>query len=150
MNNEIIIEKSLWKRSWKWLLPTIMIMLFFLVRLFLNSNIDGSLTDITKAYSDNLLYEKAIEKANKNKRVLEVIGQIKPIDKLAILEGNANYSNNNNSIILSVRIKGSKGKGKMNISADKNGSEWVYKKINIRIKEPKEEIQIVFDSIGQN
>lgn len=150
MNNEIIIEKSLWKRSWKWLLPTIMIMLFFLVRLFLNSNIDGSLTDIAKAYSDNLLYEKAIEKANKNKRVLEVIGQIKPIDKLAILEGNAYYSNNNNSIILSVRIKGSKGKGKMNISADKNGSEWVYKKINIRIKEPKEEIQIVFDSIGQN
>jgi hypothetical protein len=116
----------------------------------LNSNIDGSLTDIAKAYSDNLLYEKAIEKANKNKRVLEVIGQIKPIDKLAILEGNANYSNNNNSIILSVRIKGSKGKGKMNISADKNGSEWVYKKINIRIKEPKEEIQIVFDSIEQN
>ena len=37
----------------------------------------------------------------------------------------------------------------MDISAEKNGKEWEYKKINIRIKEPKEEIQILKDTIVQ-
>ena len=35
----------------------------------------------------------------------------------------------------------------MDISADKNGKEWDYKKISIRIKDPKEEIQILKDTI---
>ena len=46
-----------------------------------------------------------------------------------------------------IRIKGNKGKGKMDISAKKNGNEWEYKKIKIRIKEPKEEIHIINDTI---
>ncbi|HKO78073.1 MAG TPA: cytochrome c oxidase assembly factor Coa1 family protein, partial [Flavobacterium sp.] len=61
-------------------------------------------------------------------------------------ERNAIYSNNNNSVELSIRIKGNKGKGKMDISAEKSGTKWGYKKINIRIKEPKQEIQILEDS----
>jgi hypothetical protein len=113
----------------------------------LSSARDGNITDIVKAYSDNSLYEKALEKAKTNKRVLEVIGKIKPIDQLSILEGNAIYSNNNNSVALSIRIKGNKGKGKMDILAERKGSIWNYKKINIRIKEPKEEIQIIKDTI---
>ncbi|PXY38667.1 hypothetical protein DMB65_21765 [Flavobacterium cheongpyeongense] len=147
MDNELIVEKSWWGKNWKWFLPTLTLIFSLLFWLILSLSIDGNVTDIAQAYSDNSLYEKAIEKAKTNQRVLEAIGEIEPIDKLAILEGNAIYSNNNNSVELSVRIKGSKGKGKMDISADKNGTEWKYKKISIRIKEPKEEIQILKDTI---
>ena len=35
----------------------------------------------------------------------------------------------------------------MDIIADKKEKEWIFKKINIRIKEPKEEIQIVKDTV---
>lgn len=149
MDNDLKVEKSWWKRNWKWFLPTFLLLFFLLCGLLLNSSIDGSVTDIAKAYSDNSLYEKAIEKAKTNQRVIEAIGEIEPIDKLAILEGNAIYSNNNNSVELSVRVKGNKGKGKMDISADKNGKEWEYKKISIRIKEPKETIQILKDTIAR-
>jgi hypothetical protein len=147
MDNELIVERSWWKRNWKWFLPTLTLIFLSLFGLILSSTIDGNVTDIVQAYSDTSLYEKAIEKAKTNQRVLEVIGEIEQIDKLAILEGNAIYSNDNNSVDLSVRIKGSKGKGKMDISADKNGTEWKYKKISIRIKEPKEEILILKDII---
>jgi hypothetical protein len=147
MDNELIVEKSWWGKNWKWFLPSLTLIFLLLFWLILSLSIDGNVTDIAQAYSDNSLYEKAIEKAKTNQRVLEVIGEIEPIDKLAILEGNAIYSNNNNSVELSVRVKGSKGKGKMDISADKNGTEWKYKKISIRIKEPKEEIQILKDTI---
>jgi hypothetical protein len=142
MNNELIIEKTWWNRNWKWFLP-ILLLFLILFSFILSSTIEGNLTDIAQAYSDNSLYEKAIEKAKGNKRVLEVIGKIEPIDQFAILEGNAIYYNNNNSVSLSIRIKGSKGKGKMDISAEKNGTAWNYKKINIRIKGSKEEIQII-------
>ncbi|MFH6948216.1 cytochrome c oxidase assembly factor Coa1 family protein [Flavobacterium sp. FlaQc-51] len=87
--------------------------------------------------------KKAVEKAKTNQRVLKVIGEIEPIDKLAILEGSAIYSNNNNSVNLSIRVNGNKGKGKMDVLAERKGTAWNYKKINIRIKEPKEEIQIL-------
>ncbi|OOV18600.1 cytochrome c oxidase assembly factor Coa1 family protein [Flavobacterium sp. LM4] len=147
MDNELIVKKSWWGKNWKWFLPTLTLIFLLLFWLILSLSIDGNVTDIAQAYSDNSLYEKAIEKVKTNQRVLEVIGEIEPIDKLAILEGNAIYSNNNNSVELSVRVKGSKGKGKMDISADKNGTEWKYKKISIRIKEPKEEIQILKEEV---
>jgi hypothetical protein len=146
MENELIIEKSWWNRNWKWFLPTLILFLI-LFGYILSSTIDGSITDIAQAYSDNSLYEKAIDKAKIDKRVLEIIGEIEPIDQLAILEGNAIYSNYNNSVTLSIRIKGNKGKGKMDITAERNGTDWNYKKINIRIKEPKEEIQIIKDTL---
>jgi hypothetical protein len=146
MDDELIIKKSWWNRNWKWFLPTLILFLL-LFGFTLSSSIDGNITDIAQAYSDNSLYEKAIEKAKTNKRVLEVLGEIEPIDQLAILEGNAIYSNNYKSVALSIRIKGNKGKGKMDVSAEKNGTIWEYKKINIRIKEPKEEIQILKDTI---
>jgi Cytochrome oxidase complex assembly protein 1 len=149
MNNELIVKKSWWNRNWKWFLPTIILVFLIGFGLILTSAIDGNMTDIAQAYSENSLYENAIEKAKTNKRVIEVIGEIEPIDKLAIFEGNVIYSNNNKSVVLSVRVKGNKGKGKMDISADKNGTLWEYKKINIRIKDPKEEIQILEDSIGE-
>jgi Cytochrome oxidase complex assembly protein 1 len=149
MDNELIVKKSWWNRNWKWFLPTIILVFLIGFGLILTSAIDGNMTDITQAYSENSLYENAIEKAKTNKRVLEVMGKIEPLDKLAIFEGNVIYSNNNKSVLLSVRVKGNKGKGKMDISADKNGTLWEYKKINIRIKNPKEEIQILQDSIGK-
>lgn len=147
MDNELIVEKSWWKRNWKWFLPTFILVFLLLFGVILSSGVEGNVTDIAQAYSDNSLYEKAIEKAKTNERVIELIGEIEPIDKLAILEGNTIYSNNNNSVELSIRVRGNKGNGKMDISADKNGKEWDYKKISIRIKDPKEEIQILKDTI---
>ena len=140
MNNELIPEKNWWTKNWKWFVPTF---LFLITILGLFSSIsNGNVTDIAQAYSDASLYENAIKKAKTNQRVLEVLGEIKPIDKLAILEGTAIYSKNNNSVETSIRIKGTKGKAKLDIVADKKGTEWIYKKINIRIKNPKEEITV--------
>ena len=141
MDNELIIEKSWFKKNWKWFLPAIILLTFF--GFIVSTSIDGNVTDIALAYSENSLYENAIEKAETNPKVIEFIGEIEPIDKLAILEGHAIYSNNNNSVESSIRIKGNKGKGKLDISAVKSGTKWYYKKINIRIKEPKQEIQIL-------
>jgi hypothetical protein len=147
MDNELISKNNWWKRNWKWFLPTALLVFFFGVGLALTTIITGDIDDYAQAYSDTSLYEKAIEKAKIDNRVIETLGNLEPIDKLAIIEGDAKYSDNGNSVELTVRVKGNKGIGKMDISANKKGTEWEYKKINIRVKQTKEEIQIVKSSI---
>jgi len=142
MDNELVAKETWLKRNWKWSVSATLLFAFIL-RLLLTSNSQENITNIVQAYSDNSLYEIAIEKANSNQRILQTIGIIQPIDKLAILEGNAVYTNNNNSVELSVRIKGEKGNGKLDIVADKVGKEWRYKKIIVRNKNPKEVIVVV-------
>jgi hypothetical protein len=143
MNNELIVKKSWWTSNWKWFLPISLLLFLLLFGFLLSSNIVGNITNIAQGYSDPSLYKEAIVLANSNKRVQELIGDIEPIDQFAILEGNTIYSNNNNTVALSIRIKGKKGKGKMDILAERNGTVWKYQKINIRVKNPKEEIQIL-------
>lgn len=142
MENEIITNQNWLKRNWKWFLPTIFVIILFFT-LIATSTSKNDLANITQAYAENTLFEKAIEKANTNQRVLETTGKINPIDKLAILEGNTMYSNNNKTVKVSVRIKGSKSNGKLDISAHKKGEEWEYNSIIIRIKNPKEEIKVL-------
>jgi hypothetical protein len=147
MDNELIVNKNWWSKNWKWFLPTSVLLFLLFLGFILSSNNGGNVTDIAQAYTDDSLYNNAFEKAKTNKRVLELLGEIKPIDKLAILEGNAVYSSDNNFVKSSVRIKGNKGKGKMDIWAIKSGIQWKYKTITIRVKNPKEEILIIKDTV---
>lgn len=141
MDNELIVNQNWIKRHWKWVLPmTILLILFFI--LLIPSTSKSDLTNIVQAYNETSLFDDAITIANKNKRVLETVGKIEQIDKLAILEGSAVYTNNNKSVEASVRIRGAKGNGKLDISAYKKEG-WNYQKIIVRLKNPKEEIKIV-------
>lgn len=139
---ELIENKSWLKRNWKWF--TLLMVLFLIaLGIFFTSGLGNNMANITKAYADPSLYENALKKAQKNEQVKEVLGSLNPIDNMAILEGFVEYSSNNNSVNTTIRVKGSKGKAKMDISAYRNGEYWEYKKINIRIKEPKEIIEII-------
>ncbi|WP_025743128.1 cytochrome c oxidase assembly factor Coa1 family protein [Aquimarina pacifica] len=142
MNNEIIEEKSWWKRNWKWFFPLLSFILISIV-LFFSSGMGGHMTHFAQAYVDTELYENAIKKAQLNKKVTNVLGELEPIDNLAILEGEVHYFNDNKSVDLSIRVKGSKRKASMDIAADRINGEWNYRKINIRIKKPIEEKQTI-------
>lgn len=137
--NELIREKNWARRNWKWLVP---ITAFLIVVIALLSLTTG-LTSFAQAYAEPALYENALEKARENERVNEVLGNLQPTDKLTLLEGNVVYSEDNSSVELTFRITGSKGKGKMDISALRNNGIWEYELIKIRIKDPKEEIVVV-------
>jgi hypothetical protein len=137
MNNELIEQKSWWKRNWKWLVPVSGIVLFSLV-IFFSSGMGGIGADLAKAYADTELYDNALEKVKSDKRITELLGEIEPIDKMAILEGQVKYSNENKTVNSTIRILGDKGKARMDISADRIKNEWNYTKINVRIKNPPE------------
>ena len=141
MNNELIKQKSWWNRNWKWLVPVSGMLLIFAI--LISSGMGRIGADLAKAYSDTKLYENALEKAKSNQKVTELLGEIEPIDKLAILEGEVHYTNDNRTVSSTIRIKGSKGKARMDIIADRINNKWSYKKINVRIKNPPEKKQTI-------
>ncbi|MDQ8010905.1 MAG: cytochrome c oxidase assembly factor Coa1 family protein [Flavobacterium nitrogenifigens] len=139
---ELIIEKNWFSKNWIWLLLGVLSTIFILI-VALNSNSKNGLSDTITAFKENSLYQKAIDHANKNPEVIQTIGKISPVDKLAILEGNSSYSNNNKSVDLSIRVNGDIKNGKLEIHADRNGSDWNYIKIFIRTKNPHKEIIVI-------
>lgn len=142
MNNDGIDSDSWMKRNWKWLLPatiTILFLTFYAIIPVLNNEAP----QLIKAYSDTKFFEKAIAIANANSEVKTTIGTIEAIDKLAILEGNIVYANNDTSIASTIRIKGNHNPGKMDFTANKNGNEWIFQKIAVRCKNPKKEIRVL-------
>ena len=142
MNNELIEQKSWWKRNWKWFVSVCGILLI-IISVFISSGMGRIGADLAQAYSDTELYENALDKAKSDQKVTELLGEIEPIDKLAILEGEVHYTNDNQTVNSTIRIKGEKGKARMDIIADRINNEWKYKKINVRIKSPPEKKQTI-------
>ena len=142
MNNELIKQKSWWKKNWKWFI-TISGLVLIIISVFISSGMGTISADLAKAYSDTELYENALEKVKSNQKVNDLLGKIEPIDKLAILEGTVHYTNENQTVNSTIRLKGTKGKAKLDISADRIHNEWNYTKIKVRIKNPPESKQTI-------
>lgn len=142
MNNELIKQKSWWKRNWKWLVPVCGIILIF-ISIFFSSGMGGVTTNLAQAYADVELYDNAVKMAQSDARVKELLGEIQPIDKLAIIEGQVEYSDGNKTVNTTIRVIGTKGKGNLDISANRINDVWVYKIIKIRIKTPPHKKQTI-------
>lgn len=118
-------------------------MFLIAVYFFFSSGTSGITTAIVQAYYDTDLYDNALQKAASDSRVKNLLGEIEPIDKMAIIEGQVQYSNNDTRVNSTIRINGSKGNARMDISANKARNQWNYSKINIRIKNPLEKRQTI-------
>ena len=133
------------RKSLKWIIPTIVI-LAVVFYLFSSSGMGKVATDLTQAYADEELYKNAIEKANSDQRVLEKIGEIQPIDKMTILNGEVDFSDDNQTVNSTIKVTGSKGNGKLDLIAERENESWRYEKINIRFKDSeknKKTIEII-------
>ncbi len=130
------------KNSWIWI-GILIISLSGLIYLFSSSGMSSHTVDFAQAYLDKDLYQNALIKAKKKEKVKMIFGDLKPIDKLAILEGEVRYSNDNKTVNMSLKVIGSKEKGTMHILANREGEKWIYEKIDIIAKGENKEVIIV-------
>lgn len=143
--NESLPYKNWFQRNRIWLIPTLILLV--LIFISLPKAFTNGATHMLIGYSDNALADSAISITNKNERVNEMLGEIKPMDKLTMLEGYVWYSKNLDSVFMALTIKGAKGNGKLDIYAFKSNKEWEYERLTVRLKEPefkKESIPISF------
>lgn len=141
MSNDLIKPKSWLKRNWKLWLP-ITILSVLAATLFF-SQTSGHLGNFVQAYSDPKLYEDAVAKAQQNEEVTATLGEIEPLSKMAILEGDVEYTNQNKNVRFAVRIVGKLGKARMDVEAMRVNDSWEYKTITVRIKNPQGKIQSI-------
>ena len=130
------------RRGLQWVIP-IIVVLAVVFYLFSSSEMGKVATDLTQAYADQELYKNAIEKANSNQRVIETIGEIQPINKMTILNGEVNFSDDNQIVSSTIKVTGSKGNGKLDLKAERENESWRYEKINIRIKDSEKKKKII-------
>ncbi len=113
----------------------------------LPSELAGNIAQIGKAYSDLEVCENALQIARDNHRVQEVLGELKPMGAMALIEGSVRYSKGGDSVAITINVKGDKSKkgmgSKMDIRAYNDNDSWKYKKIRIRIKNPIEMREII-------
>ncbi len=140
MENDLIKQNSWFQRNWKLVLPISIVAILGTTLFF--SLTAGHLGDFGKAYSEPQLFQGALNKAKENEEV-KVLGEIEPVSKMAILEGDVNYTNQGNSVQFTVRIEGKNGKAFMDVIAERVTDSWKYKKITIRIKYPPEKKQTI-------
>lgn len=139
MENELTTGKNFSQRNRKWIVVvSILVIIAIGVTVVVMSSGMGN---FARAYSDMPLYEEAVNKANANKDVTAAVGNIKPIDRMTIAEGNVQY--NADFIASTITVKGTKGKAKMDIAAHKENGIWKYDSIKIRVKEPAQEILVM-------
>jgi len=132
-NNALIKLKTWWKRHWTRFVPLGGIALI-LIGTYFSSGMDDIAIDLAQVYSDTELYENALEIVKSEDRVIELLREILPIDKMSVFEGHVEYSNDNNTVNSTIRINGEKGKAKIDFTANRVKDNWNYSKINVRIK----------------
>jgi len=142
MNNEVSEEKNWMRHNWKWFVPSLVIVVILAMLLVATGSVGGA-SDLAAAYKDEALYENAVKQSNENNKVIEILGTLEPVDNMAILEGTVKYSDDKQSVNLTVRVKGDKGKAKMDVVASKMGSIWQYNLIKIRVKASEQEIIVL-------
>lgn len=114
--------------------------IFIFIQLF---TIRKPIMDFSKAIMDPAIYDNALEIAKREPKVVELLGDIKPIDVFRVLEGDVLYTDNNTTIKITVGLQGSKKRGKLDIKAKKVNKKWEYKFIRVRTKKPKKAVVVL-------
>ena len=143
MSNDVTENKNWLQRNVKWFIPLVVLALLLMSSLFSTVS-DAKVGDFAHVLYDDALYQNALKLSQQNDATTKLLGILEPIDKLAIIESDVNYSGNN-AVNLSVRIKGTKAKGRMDVAAIKANNTWHYTTIKIRVKNPEQEIVVVQD-----
>ncbi|MDR6300138.1 cytochrome c oxidase assembly factor Coa1 family protein [Mesonia maritima] len=130
------------KKNFKWIIP-IIILFAIVFYLFSSAGMGKVATDLTQAYADETLYQNAIEIANSDEEVIQRIGTIESLNKMTILNGEVNYTNNNKTVNSTIKITGEKGNAKLDITANQKEEKWDYEKINIRIKHSDKTTELI-------
>jgi hypothetical protein len=137
MNNQLSTERRFWKSRRFYIGIGIVAVIIAGFILYVNSL---DLQSYAWGYAHKPVFEKALEAATNNEQVVTELGNLEPIGKMTIAEGE--IALNKEGFTATITVKGDKNKGKMDLKVHRFKDAWVYDYVNIRIKQPKETIPV--------
>jgi len=138
---EYIQKTNWWRMNRLWILGIFILTLGSIIAIL--TVIGKPIGDFTKAMVDPSVYHNAFDIVKEDERVIALLGEVQPIGFFELIEGEARYENNDQKVNISIRIKGSKKNGTMDIVANKKHNKWDYETIRIRTKKPKKIIEVI-------
>ncbi len=142
--NELIEQKSWWKRNWKWAVPTggcgclILIIILF---------IGGVFAGVNSLFTNSTPYQEALVNLQNNEQIIELLGE--PIEKDGMMQGSFNFSNGDGEADFSIPIKGPKGEGRLYIVGQKRNDVWTYSEMEVRIDQNNEVIDLLNEGLDK-
>lgn len=138
-------NRNWFQKNWKWAVPSLGCLTVIVVFILLFGAMVGKVTDMFK---DSVPYAVGMETLQKNKLVINKIGE--PIEVDGMFQGNINYEDNSGTADLKIPIKGPKGEGTLMIIAEKNGENWTYKTMEVSFKDSKDKINLLDNRIKKS
>ncbi len=135
---EDIKQKSWWGRNWLWVLPvggclTVIVLVVF--------GVGALFFGVTKLLKESTPYEQAMTLTNNNTEVIALLGE--PIETDGMTNGNISLANDEGEAHIKIPIKGSIGKAKVIVKAQKTNGVWSYDELYVLIKETQEKIHLI-------
>lgn len=137
MDNQLLPERKFWQSKRFYIGIGIFALFSIAFFTFIGSN---NFNDYAWGYAHKPIFEKALEAAKNNAEVTAKLGNLEPIGNMTIAEGQITMTKK--GFTATITVKGSKGKGKMDIRAHQDKDIWAYNYIYIRIKEPNQTIPV--------
>nr|WP_321232652.1 cytochrome c oxidase assembly factor Coa1 family protein [uncultured Psychroserpens sp.] len=142
---EDVSKKNWFGRNWLWVLPVGGCLTVILLFIF---GVGAAIFGVANIIKGSAPYEYAVEAAKDNTEVQLALGEA--IDTDGVFEGNITINNSTGEADLKIPIKGDKGKGTIVIVAEKEGDDWVYETLYVRIKATQEKINLLDKSMEGN
>jgi len=137
--NSLNKNKPWYKRKRVWFLLGILICIGLFIST-LPSGLGRNIGFLAKAYSEPEICEGALELTKKNQKIVEILGELKPMGSLDMLNGSVGYSKEADSVAITIDVRGDKEikniRSKMDVLAHRIDGEWEYLNIKVRIKKP--------------
>jgi len=133
MNNELLPEKSWWKRNWTWALPVGGCMTVLII---IGLSIGSIFFGVTSMLEDSVPLEYALKIINEDQEIVAQMGS--PIEKNGMVQGEFNWVNNEKRANMKVPITGPMDSGTLYIEASAKGDTWTYHKIRVVVKDNEE------------
>ncbi|MDY0780627.1 cytochrome c oxidase assembly factor Coa1 family protein [Tenacibaculum sp. IB213877] len=134
-------QKNWFSRNWPWALPLGCCsgcLIFILLFVF---GIGATIFGVVSKMEEISPIDDAIEIANKNEKLIELIGD--NIETNGFPNGNISVNNDNGDVDFSIPIKGEKGEATLIVRGIRVNKEWVYEDLYVSIKETGEEINLL-------
>lgn len=135
---EQIQQKSWFSRNWIWAVPGCGCLGVILLLVF---GVGAAFFGISNLLENSSPYNYAVEQAQNNSQVIELLGE--PIETDGMMDGNISFNDDGGHAEFTVPLKGSNGKATLIVVAERFDGEWVYEDLYVEIKETQERINLL-------
>lgn len=141
--NQMNIEnqKSWLGRNWPWALPVGCCSGCLIFIIILIVGFGATVLSVVDSLGGLSPIEEAIERAEKNERVVQLLGE--DIESDGFPNGTISISDSDGEVDFTIPIKGDKGEGLLVVKGIRKDKKWIYEDLYVTIKETNERINLL-------